>query len=258
MNYGYSLVFGAIFLEQLGLPVPASPVLILAGALAAGGKLSFALAFALAVLGCFLGDVLWFWIGRTRGRKVLTLLCKMSLSPDSCVRKTETSFLKYGMNSLLFAKFVPGLNTIAPPMAGMFHGKFFAFFWRNILGTVFYILAFMLPGFLFSGAVLKITSVLHLVGQSLLWTVVLLLAGYVGGKLIRLKLLQKKLYRERITPEELYKRLTDGEPITLVDLRSSVDETLETLPGAIKIYPGEIDKHLHHLDPERWIVMYCT
>lgn len=258
MNYGYSLLFSVVFLEQLGFPVPAAPVLILAGALCATGKLSLSLAAFLAVLGCLLGDLVWFWIGRTRGRKVLRLLCTLSLSPDSCVRKTETSFLKYGMNSLLFAKFVPGLNTVAPPMAGMFHGGFLAFFWRNATGTLLYVLAFLLPGYFFSGAVMKITSVFHLVGRSLFWAVVLLVVLYIAGKVIRLKMLQRRLYRERITPEELYQRLTAGEPVTLVDLRSSGDEAQDTLPGAIKMNPGEIDRHIHQLDRERWIVMYCT
>lgn len=258
MNYGYSLLFSVVFLEQLGFPVPAAPVLILAGALCATGKLSLSLATFLAVLGCLLGDVVWFWIGRTRGRKVLRLLCTLSLSPDSCVRKTETSFLKYGMNSLLFAKFVPGLNTIAPPMAGMFHGGWLSFFWRDAAGTILYVLAFLLPGYFFSGAVMKITSVFHLVGRSLFWAVVLLLVLYIAGKLIRLKMLQRRLYRERITPEELYQRLTAGEPVTLVDLRSSADEAQDTLPGAIKMHPGEIDRHIHQLDRDRWIVMYCT
>lgn len=258
MNYGYSLVFGVIFLEQLGFPIPAAPVLILAGALAAGGKLSWMLAFLLAITGSFLGDLIWYWIGRMRGRQVLALLCKLSLSPDSCVRKTETSFLKYGMNSLLFSKFVPGLNTIAPPMAGMFHGKFFGFFWRNLIGTVLYILAFMAPGYFFSHAVMGIIGVFHLVGRSLLTAVLALLGLYVGGKYIRLKLLQKQLYRERIQPEELYRRLNAGEPITIIDLRSTSDENMATLPGALKIHPTEIDAQLQHLDPEKWIVMYCT
>ncbi|HSP07945.1 MAG TPA: VTT domain-containing protein [Acidobacteriota bacterium] len=258
MNYGYSLLFGAIFLEQLGLPIPASPVLILTGTLAATGKLSFSLSLALALVACLLGDLVWYWIGRTRGRKVLRLLCAMSLSPDSCVRKTETSFLKHGMNSLLFAKFVPGLNTIAPPMAGMFYKEFFAFFWRDTAGTLLYLLAFLLPGYFFSNAVLKATSLFHLVGRSLLWTVVLLLGLYVAGKLLRLKVLQKRLYRERITPEELHERMAAGEPIALVDLRSSSGQNTASLPGAIKIHPGEIDRHIHQLDPERWIVMYCT
>lgn len=258
MNYGYSLIFGVVFLEQLGFPVPASPVLILAGALCATGKLSFLLSLSLAVVGCLLGDILWFWIGRTRGRKVLRLLCALSLSPDSCVRKTETSFLKYGMNSLLFAKFVPGLNTIAPPMAGLFHGGLAAFLWRDAAGTLLYVVAFLLPGYLFSGAVMRITSVFHLVGRSLFWGIALLSVVYIAGKVLRLKWLQKRLYQERITPQELHERLSAGEPMTLLDLRSNTDGSQDTLPGAIKIHPGEIDSHIHRLDRQRWIVMYCT
>jgi membrane protein DedA with SNARE-associated domain len=257
-NYGYSLIFGLIFLEQIGLPIPAAPVLILAGSLSAAGKLSFTLSLFLAALGCFLGDLLWYWIGRKRGRKVLKFMCTLSLSPDSCVRKTEDSFLKYGMNSLLFAKFLPGLNTIAPPMAGMFHGGFFSFLWRDLAGTIVYLLAFMLPGYFFSDAVLQITEIFHLVGKSLLWTVLGITVLYACGKFLRLKFLQRRLYRDRISPQELYERLSAGEPITLLDLRSSVETDLDTLPGALKIHPGDLDQHIHRLDRERWIVMYCT
>ena len=258
-KYGYSLVFIVIFLEQLGLPIPAAPILILAGALCAGGMLSFHLVLFLAVLACFLGDVIWYAIGRSKGRGVLKTLCRLSLSPDSCVRQTENSFLRYGMNSLLFAKFVPGLNTIAPPMAGMVQSNFFSFFWRDILGSVIYSIALILPGFLFERRIFEITEVLEEVGRSLLWLILAAIGLYVLFKFVRLKLLQRLLYKERITPQELYQRIQEGEALTLVDLRSNMpDGNIQKLPGAIQILPGEIDKHIDQLSRDRWIVMYCT
>src|SRR3990172_928084 len=145
-KYGYSLVFCVLLLEQLGLPIPAAPVLILAGALIPGKILSLPILVCGAITAAFLGDFVWYLLGKKKGRSILKLLCHMSLSPDSCVRKTEDSFVKYGMNSLLFAKFVPGLNTIAPPMAGMFHSNFLAFFWRDIVGIAAYVLTFLLAG----------------------------------------------------------------------------------------------------------------
>jgi membrane protein DedA with SNARE-associated domain len=258
-KYGYSLVFIVIFLEQLGLPIPAAPILILAGALCAGGMLSFHLVLFLAVLGCFLGDVIWYAIGRSKGRGVLKTLCRLSLSPDSCVRQTENSFLRYGMNSLLFAKFVPGLNTIAPPMAGMVQSNFLSFFWRDILGSIIYSIALILPGFLFEKRIFEITEVLEEVGRSLLWLILAALGLYVLFKFVRLKLLQRLLYKERITPQELYQRIQEGEALTLVDLRSNMQNSnMHKLPGAIQIPPGEIDKHIDQLSRDRWIVMYCT
>lgn len=258
-KYGYSLVFIVIFLEQLGFPIPAAPILILAGAMCAGGMASFHVVLFLAVLGCFLGDVIWYKIGKYKGRGVLKTLCTLSLSPDSCVRKTENSFLRYGMNSLIFAKFVPGLNTIAPPMAGMVHSSFFSFFWRDVLGSIIYSAALILPGFLFEKRIFEITAVLEEVGRSMFWLILGAIGVYVLMKFMRLKWLQRLLYKERITPQELYQRIQEGEALTLVDLRSKIqDGQMEKLPGAIQILPDEIDKHVDQLSRDRWIVMYCT
>jgi membrane protein DedA with SNARE-associated domain len=256
-RYGYSLVFSAILLEQLGLPVPASPVLILAGALAAAGDLSFTLLVILASIGCVIGDMVWYFFGRYKGRRVLKTLCSLSLSPDSCVRKTENSFAKYGMNSLIFAKFVPGLNTIAPPMAGLVNSSFLSFIWRDLTGTLLYVLAFLIPGFFFEKMVFDITSIFEEIGKDSFALVIGLIAAYVLMKFVRLKMVQRKLYKARITPEELYRMVTGGEQLTILDLRSALKSEVQ-LPGAIRIHPAEIDQHLDLLSKEKRIVMYCT
>lgn len=258
-KYGYSLVFGLMLLEQLGLPIPVAPILVLAGALIAGGKLSFVLVVMCGVVAAYIGDFVWYQFGKKRGRNILRILCRLSLSPDSCVKKTENSFLKYGVNSLLFSKFVPGLNTIAPPMAGMFHVKFGSFLWRDLIGILVYVLALLLPGYFFEKEVFKVTTLFEHVGKALLWIILAALAAYVGIKYLRLKRLQRSLARERITPEELHQKIASGEALILVDLRTNVPaEDLSALPGAIRIHPGEIDQHLHRLEPDKWIVMYCT
>lgn len=258
-KYGYSLVFVVMLLEQLGLPIPVAPVLILAGALCADGKLSLALVLLFATVAAFIGDYVWFMFGKKRGHKVLRTLCALSLSPESCVKKTESSFLKYGMNSLLFSKFVPGLNTIAPPMAGLFHGSFLSFFWRDLIGILLYAIALTLPGFFFEKAVFDITAFFEGIGKTLFWLVIAILAGYALFKYLRLKILQRMLARERITPQELQDKLKAGEAFTIVDLRTNVPEDkFPPISGAIRISPGEIDQHLHRLEPDRWIVMYCT
>jgi membrane protein DedA with SNARE-associated domain len=257
-KYGYSLVFITIFLEQLGMPIPAAPVLILAGALSAGGMLSLPVALICAATGCFLGDLIWYTIGRKKGRGVLKTLCRLSLSPDSCVRKTESSFLRYGMNTLLLAKFIPGLNTIAQPMAGMLRFSFFSFLWRDLVGTALYCSAWTLPGFFFEKQVFEMTAVLEEVGRSLLWLILASIAVYILFKFIRLKYLQRMLYKERISPQELFERIQAGEMLTLVDLRSSLQEISQKLPGALQIHPDDIDQHVSRLNREQWIVMYCT
>ena len=258
-KYGYSLVFSVVLLEQLGLPIPAAPILILSGAVAAGGELSLLPLFLFASLAAFIGDFVWYLIGKKKGRSVLKVLCHVSLSPDSCVRKTEDSFVKHGMNSLLFAKFVPGLNTIAPPMAGMFNCRFFHFFWRDLIGILVYVLAFLLPGFFFEKTVFEITALIDQIGRAFFWMILIGLAIWVIGKYVKLKLLQRLLYQARISPQELHERMTAGEEFLILDLRaSSLDGQVEMLPGAVKIRPEQIDQHVHLLDKDKWIVMYCT
>jgi membrane protein DedA with SNARE-associated domain len=259
-KYGYSLVFAVALLEQLGLPLPVAPVLLLAGAVAASGDLSFQLLVVFAVVASLIGDLIWFYFGRTKGRGVLRLLCHLSLSPETCVRKTEASFLKHGMNSLLFAKFVPGLNTIAPPMAGLVKAPLVSFLWRDAAGALFYVLAFLIPGYFFEKRIFHITKIFEQLGTTFFWLLIGGLIVYVLSKYIKLKLLQRLLYKERITPEDLQERLGAGEEIIILDIRSNLPSGPEIgfVPGAIRIPPGEIDQHLHRLDKEKWIVMYCT
>jgi len=119
INHGLPLVFAAVFVEQMGLPLPSLPWLLAAGALSATGKFSLPLGLGVTVIACLLADAIWFYLGRYRGNQVLALLCRISLEPDSCVRRTQNVFTKYGLRGVLIAKFVPGMNTVAPPLAGM-------------------------------------------------------------------------------------------------------------------------------------------
>jgi len=258
-KYGYSLVFVVVLMEQLGLPIPALPILLLAGALAARGILSFPVVLIFGIVAAMAGDVVWFFIGRIKGRGILQVLCKISLSPDSCVRKTEASFLKYGMNSLLFAKFVPGLNTIAPPMAGMFRASIGSFLARDFIGAFAYIASIAVTGLLFDKAIFDVTKLLEALGQMVLWIVLGGLALYVLWRYIRLKMIQRTLFKERITPAELNRMMTLGEELVVVDIRSNfVHGEDGIIPGAIRIAPDEIDVHTAKLPKDRWIVMYCT
>jgi membrane protein DedA with SNARE-associated domain len=119
LRHGEALLFVYVLADQLGVPVPAVPALLAMGALAAAGKLSFGVALLLSVVASLLADIVWYVLGRTGGSRVLRVLCKISLEPDSCVRRTEDVFLRYGVRSLIIAKFVPGLSTVAPPLAGI-------------------------------------------------------------------------------------------------------------------------------------------
>src|SRR5262245_57393905 len=118
VRHGTALVFAAVFVEQLGVPLPATPWLLAAGALAATGKVNWLMALTAATVGSLLADGLWFYLGRYRGHQVLRFLCRISLEPDSCVRRTNNVFTRYGMRGVILAKFIPGLSTLAPPLAG--------------------------------------------------------------------------------------------------------------------------------------------
>jgi len=135
LRHGYWVVFAFVLAEQIGLPLPATPVLLAMGALAGLGRLSFLHAFALSVVASLIGDCLWYWLGRKRGYSVLNLLCRIALEPDSCVRRTENVFSRFGAGALLFAKFVPGLSTAAPPLAGLFRMPLWRFLLSDTAGA---------------------------------------------------------------------------------------------------------------------------
>src|ERR1700679_28381 len=120
LQHGYLLLFVFVLAEQSGLPIPSTPMLLAAGALAGLGRMNLAFAWSLAIFASLIGDSLWFLLGRWRGASILNVFCRISLEPDTCVQKTRTTYGKHGVNWLLFAKFVPGLSTIAPPIVGMF------------------------------------------------------------------------------------------------------------------------------------------
>src|SRR5262249_7025548 len=134
VRYGYAVVFGWVLAEQLGLPIPAVPVLLTAGALAGTGRLSLGLITILALAASVASDVAWYWVGRGRGGRVLSFLCRISLEPDSCVRRTQVAFSDHGATTLLYAKFVPGLSTAAPPLAGIVGMSFARFLGATALG----------------------------------------------------------------------------------------------------------------------------
>jgi len=258
LKYGISLIFVVVLLEQLGFPIPALPFLLLGGALAAGGKLPLLNIFVVAAVAAFIGDFLWYLVGRKKGRGILKLLCRISLNPDSCVRKTEESFLEHGVNSLMYAKFVPGLNTIAPPMAGTVRTSYPAFLWRDLIGILLYLAVCILPGYFFQKDVFNIDSWVESAGRYFFYLLIAAVVVYVLYKYIVLKKIQRELYEARITPQELHDRISKGEPIIVVDLRAGKAHIEGTLPGAIAIPPGEIDNYLDKLDKDKWIVMYCT
>src|ERR1041384_2931829 len=182
VRHGATLLFVAVFVEQLGVPLPAAPWLLAAGSLAATGKINWFVAITAATFGSVLADLIWFYLGRFRGQRVLSLLCRISLEPDSCVRRTQNLFTRYGMRGLVAAKFVPGLSTLAPPLAGNSGVGAPRFIFFDGLGSLLYAGCFIVLGVLFSHQLEQVIVALASLGRSALGLVVGLVALYIGYK----------------------------------------------------------------------------
>ncbi|HXI94018.1 MAG TPA: VTT domain-containing protein [Blastocatellia bacterium] len=260
IRHGYAVLFVWVLAEQLGLPLPATPLLLAAGALAGAGQMSLWLALALAVLACMLGDVSWYEFGRLRGGKVLNLLCRISLEPDSCVRKTENAFVRNGSRSLLIAKFVPGLNTMAPPLAGIIGMRLGRFLIFDALGAFLYIGSFIGLGFVFSDQLEQVAARVASLGFSLLVILVAGLAAYISWKYVQRRRFIHSLRIARITPEELRRKIETGEEVVVVDLRGTLDFEAEpqTIPGAIRLAPDNVEEGHNQIPRDREIILFCT
>jgi membrane protein DedA with SNARE-associated domain len=254
---GYAVLFGWVLLEQLGLPIPAAPLLIAAGALARAGKMNLTFAVTVAFLAVILADLFWYFLGRYRGGRILKLLCRISLEPDSCVRRTENLFVRHGVRSLLVAKFIPGLNTAAPSLAGVFRMPVRRFLIFDSLGGFLWVVTVTSLGLIFSDQLEWIA--LRWGG----WLVAVLagsLAAYVLWKFIQRQRFLRRLRIARITPKELMDKLTAGENISIVDLRQPIDIEAfpQMIPGALRIAMEEIEDRHGEIPRDRDVVLYCS
>jgi membrane protein DedA with SNARE-associated domain len=260
IHHGYVVLLAWVFAEQVGIPVPAMPLLLAAGALAGTGHLSFLSSLFCAVLGAVAADTIWFHLGRHKGIKILQLLCRISLEPDSCVRRTEGIFSKQGARSLLVAKFIPGLGIVTPPLAGIFHMRLRRFLLYDALGSLFWAGAFTGLGYVFSEQIELVAARLASLGG---WLVVLLvgaLAAYIGYKFIMRQRFLRELRIARITVDELKKKIDSGEDLVIVDLRHSLDFEAEpgTIPGAMHMDAKELEEKNDRLPRDREIILFCT
>jgi membrane protein DedA with SNARE-associated domain len=260
VQYGYLVIFGTVLAEQIGLPIPSEPILVAAGGLVGSGRLHPVLVLGLATVASLIGDTVWYWIGRAGGGRVLGWLCRLSLEPDSCVRKTERVFANQGARSLVFAKFVPGLSTIAPPLAGVLGLPLRSFLFFSTLGALCWSGAYLIVGWLFSDQLEVIAAYAARLGG---WTIVLAVAalgGYILYKFIARQRFLRRIRMARITPEELKARLDGGEKLLLVDVRDRLDFEAEPsiIPGALHLSVEELEARHGEIPREVEIVLYCT
>jgi membrane protein DedA with SNARE-associated domain len=259
-QHGEILLFLYVLADQLGVPIPAAPVLMAAGGLAATGRLSLPVAVGLGVLATLVADLIWYAVGRLRGARVLGLLCRVSLEPDSCVRRTEDVFLRHGVRFLLFAKFIPGLGTLGPPLAGIVGVGVLRFSLYSALGAFFWAGAWMVLGYGAGQAVERAVTQTGQLGAAVAVTLGLVIVGYVVVKWIQRQRFLRSLRIGRISPDELRGQLATGDKPLIVDLRSAVDVGLTpyVLPGAVRLVAEDLEHGRVELPRDRDVILYCS
>ena len=260
VRHGPAVLFAAVFVEQMGVPLPAAPWLLAAGALAATDNINWFAALASATFGSLLADLIWFYLGRYGGHRVLDLLCRISLEPDSCVRRTQDVFTRYGMRGVVAAKFIPGLSTLAPPLAGSSGVSAPRFFLFDGLGSFLYPASFMLLGALFSRQLEEVIAALASLGSGALGVVIALAALYIGYKYYQRQRLLKELRMARITVDELHQKLETGENPIILDLRShaELERDPSLIRGARHMTMEEVKLWQHEIPRDRDIILYCS
>jgi membrane protein DedA with SNARE-associated domain/rhodanese-related sulfurtransferase len=259
-QYGLLLIFANVLLERAGLPLPAMPTLLVAGSLVVGGKLSVASVFAVALLACIIGDTIWYAAGWYYGRRIISLLCRISLSPDSCVRQTEGRFERWGKLTLVVAKFVPGLSTVARPLAGTMHLGLRSFTLLNGIGSALWAGAAIAAGMLFHVQIIDVVDRIRDIGVPAMQAVVLLLAAYILFKWWERYRYYNMLSVARITVDELRGLMKGSEAPLVVDLRSSIarEQDPRCIPGALPMSLEEVPRRLDQFPTDREIVFYCA
>jgi membrane protein DedA with SNARE-associated domain/rhodanese-related sulfurtransferase len=257
-EYGLLFVFFNILAQQLGAPLPSYPVLMLTGALAARGQLNLVALLGTAVAACLIADTAWFLIGRWMGRRVLRVLCRISLSPDGCVRQTESIFTRFGAPSLVVAKFVPGFASVATAMAGALHIKRTPFVMFDLIGAALWAGIGLALGWLFSPAIEEIVNTLAQLGK---WGLVLLLiaaALFIARRWWQRHRFQQQLRMARVSVASLGELIDRGEPPLIVDVRSEVAREDGRIPGAIAALGDSLAPELLAHPKDALVVVYCA
>jgi membrane protein DedA with SNARE-associated domain len=249
-----------VFLDQLGVPIPAFPFLIGAGALARTGEASLPMAVTLAVAVAFAASCFWYEAGRRGGKRVLDLVCRVALEPDTCIRRTENVFARHGLKSLVIAPFVFGLGTVARPLAGMLHIPFSQFALYSIVGETLWAGTFVALGYAFGEPLIALVQEAARFGSTVLVILGSLMAGYIAWKFAQRRLFVRRLRTARILPEDLKEKLDGGQAVLILDLRHLLDVQADPrrIPGAIQISPEQLEHRHIEIPRGQEIILYCT
>ncbi len=257
--YGLTFVFLNVLLEQGGLPIPAYPVLIVSAGLVSRGDYTMTQLVVVGTAAALIADTAWFWSGRRYGRRLMAILCRISLSPDFCVRQTESIFTRWGPASLLVAKFIPGFASLATALAGATRIRPLTFIFFDTVGAAIWVGAAVALGALFRDAVADVLAVLVALGK---WGVVLivsLLLLFVVSKWWQRLRFARQLRMDRITVDELQTLMNDGESLTILDVRSPRSQAEEgVIPGATAVSRENVAALAEMFPPGTDIIVYCS
>lgn len=259
-RYSAVILPALVVAEQLGLPLPAVPALLVVGALAAKGRVNVVVVIGAVAAVALIVDLVWHELGRRRGARVLSGLCRLSLEPDVCVRRTQNLFLRLGIRALLVAKFLPGLTTVVPPLAGVFGVSRLRFVVYDLTGVILWAGLWAGIGYAFSDAIEEVALRVSALGRTAGLVVVGLLIGYILLKYLRRRLFLRRLRIARISPADLKQKLDAGEDVIILDLRTALDvaATPYAIPNSRWITAEGLDERLSDIPRDRELVLYCS
>jgi membrane protein DedA with SNARE-associated domain len=259
-QHGLALVFANVLLTQAGVPVPAVPILIVAGAFVAQGQIGPASLILIAVVASLIGDTLWYFAGRRYGYRILRTLCRVSIEPDSCVKQTENIFERWGAPSLLVAKFIPGFSTVAPPLAGTMRLALVPFVAYSAAGAAIWAGVAIGAGMVFHSEVDRALAWLEQAGVGVLTAIASILMFYVTVKWFERWMFIRALRLARISVGELHELMQREDRPVILDVRSQTARKVDPrrIPGAIAVDINAPERVLPPVAPDREIVVYCT
>jgi len=265
VHYAYLIIFLWVLVEQIGIPIPSVPVLLTAGTLSATHRVSFIGITMAMLLACIIADTVWFSLGRRYGNSVLKLLCRLSFEASTCVSKTEGYFTRRGAVTLLFAKFVPGLSTVAAPIAGQTGMSYPRFLLWDLAGSIIWGETFILAGRFFGDLAKKSAPFFAWLGHFAFFIFAAMVLGFLAHRIWKQRKFLQQVREMRLEPSELKSMLDDAEtngnkPPFIVDLRHPLDYLPDprVLPGALRIGPNELKQHSEIIPRDRDVILYCT
>jgi membrane protein DedA with SNARE-associated domain/rhodanese-related sulfurtransferase len=265
LRHVYSVMFCWVLVEQAGLPIPSVPLMLAAGTMSAAHKVHVALVIPVILVACLMADTMWWWLGRRFGSRVLDLLCRMSLDASTCVNRAQGSIARRGGVTLLFAKFVPGVSTIAAPIAGQSGMTFHEFVAYDMTGTLVWASAWLFAGRFFGDVARRSSGFFATLTHFAAALVLLMILGIIIYRYVQRRRFLAELRGLRLEPEQLLSMIDEaereGQPSPfIIDLRHPLDVLTdpEVLPGALRIGPDELRLHRDEIPSDREIVLYCT